>query len=479
MRLIFDESARGAEGLPQAFTDYLASRGPHLFQPGRPITIARAPARIDCMGGIADYSGSVVFEATLARAAIAAYQPRSDPVLRAHSATFAAAGRPCDARFDVGEMREDDGSLKPYSELNARLSGDPESGWAGYVVGAPLVLEKETGHTPAPGGGFLLWSDVPIGVGVASSAALEVAALYAVAAHFDIEIEPERFCTLAQMIENRVVGAACGIMDQTTAALGEAGKLLAIRCRPCTIMGQHELPPGIRVFGLSSRVQHSVAGDAYTRARVSAFMGLKIILEEKRKRGQTITEADEYLCSIPPAQYVSELRHLIPQEMRGSDFLEEYGETTDPVTQVDPETTYRVRAGTDHPVFENRRVEAFIGCMDRARAGDRTALVEAGGLMYASHASYGWNCRLGCAETDLLVALARRLGPERGVYGAKITGGGSGGTVAVLADADVEPRIRQAAEEYEWTTGLEPDIFDGTSPGAFTFGPRRCRLEEE
>ncbi len=479
MRIVFDEQNRGRHALPEAFLHCLRADGPRLFEPGRAVTVARAPARIDCMGGIADYSGSVVFEGTLGRAAVVAFQPRFDPLLRARSATFAASGRPADAEFDLRRMRRSDGAFESCEKLNDLLTADPDSAWAAYLIGALLVLSKEGLHDLSSGGAFLLWSDVPIGVGIASSAAVEVAALHAAVSHFNIKVEPEYFCALAQMIENRIVGAACGIMDQTTAALGESGRLLAIRCQPCELLGQHELPPHTRIFGVSSRVEHSVAGRAYTRARVSAFMGLKIILEEKRKRGLQTSEQDGYLCNVPPEQYVSEFRHMLPEQLRGAEFLAEYGQTTDPVTRVDPEAVYRVRAGADHPVFENQRVQAFIERMDRARAGDRTALVEAGGLMYASHASYGWNCELGCEETDLLVRLARRHGPERGIYGAKITGGGSGGTVAVLADADAEPLIREIAAGYEETTGLRPDIFDDTSPGAFAFGARRCHLEKE
>jgi L-arabinokinase len=98
--------------------------------------------------------------------------------------------------------------------------------------------------------------------------------------------------------------------------------------------------------------------------------------------------------------------------------------------------------------------------------------------MHASHWSYGWNCHLGCRETDQIVDIARRHGPDQGIYGAKITGGGSGGTVAILADAAAEGLVRRIADEYEQSTGLKPDIFDSTSPGACAFGIRTYRLKE-
>jgi L-arabinokinase len=242
-------------------------------------------------------------------------------------------------------------------------------------------------------------------------------------------------------------------------------------------MGQYNLPDNVRVFGLSSRVEHRVSGTAYTHARVAAFMGLRIINEVIEQNSDTENRL-RYLCNLAPQRYHQSYRPRLPESMNGAEFQQQYGSTSDAVTSVDPAACYRVRACTDHPVFENQRVQAFIACMERARACDRTALVEAGGLMYASHWSYGWNCHLGCRETDLLVDMVRRHGPDRGLYGAKITGGGSGGTVAVLAEADAEPLLHEVAAEYEQRTGLRPDIFDSTSPGACAFGTRTYHVKD-
>jgi len=466
------------EELLAGFEDCLLRHGPDLFEPDAPITVARAPARIDCMGGIADYSGSVVFEGPLREAAVVAFQPRSDSLVRVRTAAFGPKGGPREVQHDLADLRDGD-RMKDYEALRQALTADPDDAWAAYVLGALPVLEKEGCHTFRRGANMLLWSDVPIGVGVASSAALEVAAMYATCCALGLEPAGARLAALAQIVENKLVGAPCGIMDQVTTALGESGKLLALRCRPCELMGQHELPAGVRVFGLSSRVEHRVGGSAYGRTRVGAFMGLKVILTELERRGREVAASDHYLCNLAPAAYRREFRPLLPESMTGAEFLRTYGPTTDTATAIDPAQTYRIRACTDHPVFENRRVLAFMDCMDRARDGDRTALVEAGGLMYASHWSYGWNCEMGCPQTDLIVRLVRERGPEAGLYGAKITGGGSGGTVAVLADAEADGVVSDIAAQYEERTGLKPDIFDGTSPGAYAFGPRTYHLKKD
>jgi len=466
---------RRREGLA-GFEAYVRDKGQGFFRPSVPITAARAPARIDVMGGIADYSGSVVLEGTLDRAAVVGFQPRPDRLLRVKSALLEEEGRPCEVEVPLDELRRGNRPLG-YQEVRALLTSQQENAWAAYVLGGPVVLETEGIARIEGGADFLLWSDVPVGVGVASSAAVEVAAMFALLSALGIEVPGERFAALAQIVENRIVGAPCGIMDQVTSALGEGGKLLALRCQPCEVLGLRELPPQARVFGISSHVRHSIGGDAYATARVSAFMGLKIIVTELDKRGTRIGDKDHYLCNISPRTYRDEFRRALPDSISGGEFLKRYGETTDTVTRVNPDKTYNVRLGAEHPIFENYRVETFMECMERARSGDRTALVEAGGLMYASHSSYSWNCGLGCEETDLLVSLVRERGPEYGLYGAKVTGGGSGGTVAILADSSAEGAVREIALEYASRTGIAPDIFDGTSPGAYAFGARQYHLE--
>ena len=103
--------------------------------------------------------------------------------------------------------------------------------------------------------------------------------------------------------------------------------------------------------------------------------------------------------------------------------------------------------------------------------GDLEPMVRAGQLMYASHWSYRNRCGLDCPETSLLVDLARDIGLEGGLYGAKITGGGSGGTVAVLGREEmVMDSVGKVVDAYKSRTGIDPDVFAGSSPGTLEFG---------
>ena len=445
-----------------AFARLCREEAAAFFDGSGPVHVARAPGRLDVMGGIADYSGSVVLEATIGEAACAGAQLRRDGLVRVWS--YGAEHEGLGARREV---RLED--LRPrgdgYGDVRTFLRADPTTAWAAYLAGAFPVLEREGVASDLPGANILLHSSVPVGAGVSSSAAIEVAAMFALDGAFGLGLEGLHLAWLCQIVENEVVGAPCGIMDQVTCALGEAGKLLALRCRPHDLLGLHELPAGWHVYGLNSHVKHSVGGSRYGRARTAAFMGLGIIA---RQVGPD--EMGGYLCNLTPRQYRERFRHLLPGKMRGAEFLERYGRHLDPVTTVNPDEVYSVRACAEHPIYENHRVEAFIVCLQRAREGDAGAGVEAGKLMYGSHWSYGAKCALGSAETDLLMRLVRERGPDQGLLGAKITGGGGGGTVAVLADREVTDTLRAVCAEYGRQTGIQADLITGTSPGAYAAG---------
>jgi L-arabinokinase len=160
--------------------------------------------------------------------------------------------------------------------------------------------------------------------------------------------------------------------------------------------------------------------------------------------------------------------------MLGEDFLKRYGGTTDRITRVDPARTYAVRQPTAHPVCEHARVRRFAEIL--SGRVDEAALEDMGELMFASHASYS-ACGLGSDGTDLLVELVRQAGREAGLFGAKITGGGSGGTVAILGRANAAHAVTEIARRYRDQTGRKPYVFSGSSPGACDFGARNVDIQ--
>ena len=141
------------------------------------------------------------------------------------------------------------------------------------------MLQREHGHRLRHGARVLVRSDVPIGKGVSSSAALDVAAFEALAALAGVAVRRRALALAAQKVENLVVGAPCGVMDQMTAACGRRGHLLELLCQPAEVVGHLPLPPGLEVFGIDSGIRHAVSGADYGSVRAAAFMGYRIVAE--------------------------------------------------------------------------------------------------------------------------------------------------------------------------------------------------------
>ncbi len=434
------------------------------------VWVARVPARLDVMGGIADYSGANVCEAVLGHGMLMAIQARTDRTLRIRSAQTGARSLPVETRIPLDYFTSG-GAVGSYAQVREICHANPIAAWAAYIGGSIFTLLKEENVELPYGFSFLLLSAVPMNVGIGSSAAVEIGTLSCLNAYLNLKLDGARIARLGQMSENHVVGAPCGIMDQIAVANGHAGKLTHILCRPGAVMGEVEIPPGTGFIGINSMVRHSVAGNAYGNVRVGAFMGKKIINELRAKTGRAPLN---YLTEISSVEFQNEYENEIPETILGSDFLAKYKTHDDPVTTIQPDATYRVVGPTRHPIGENERVLKFIAALQTAKSGDEKALVAAGELMYGAHESYRDNCKLSVPDVNFLVEAVQKRGAKAGLYGAKITGGGTGGTVAVFGKiAALKEHIPQIAVEFSRRVGVTPDIFEGTSPGASEFGAKR------
>ena len=434
------------------------------------VWVARVPARLDVMGGIADYSGANVCEAVLGRGMLMALQARTDRTLRIRSMQVGHRSLPVETRIPLDYLASGD-AVGAYAQMRELCLANPLAGWAAYIGGSIFTLLKEESVALPYGFSFMLLSAVPMNVGIGSSASVEIGTLSCLNAYLGLKLDGMRIARLGQMAENHVVGAPCGIMDQIAVASGRKGRLTHILCRPGSIVGEVEIPPGTGLIGINSMVRHSVAGNAYGNVRIGAFMGKKIINELRAKTGRS---ALNYLTEISSQEFQSAYAADIPETMLGSDFLAKYKTHDDPVTTIQPDATYRVAGPARHPIAENERVLKFIAALAAAKAGDATALVTAGEMMYAAHDSYRDNCQLSVPEVNFLVEAVQKRGAKNGLYGAKITGGGTGGTVAVFGKiAALKEHIPQIAVEFSRRVGEMPDIFEGTSPGAIEFGAKR------
>jgi L-arabinokinase len=445
------------------------------------------------MGGIADYTGSLVCEYPLDRAAAVAVCDRDDRQVQVFSFNLLDEHKPFTLRVPLD-------ALTDWYPLRGEFD-QPGRKWAAYVVGCLAVLHDHRMvdlRSLARGITVAVYSSVPAGAGVSSSAALEVASMMALADHFGVPrpmpalarpgeaagiASPMILAGMCQFVENHIVGAPCGIMDQVTSCFASAGMLLRMACQPHELLAPLALPAGVRVVGINSGVKHYVGGGQYGRTRCAAVMAHELILLKMGEIGLAagrVIDRDpmnRYLANLDPDDYKRFFRPYVPEMMKGSEFLDRYGQTIDRVTTVEPHVDYPVRGAADHHVLEARRVRKFAEALEQAAnepphtRGQGRWLDRAGHLMYASHLSYTNDAMLGAPECDLLVQLVREREPA-GLYGAKITGGGGGGTVAVLADEDnhAGEAIAEVMDEYRRRTGKAAELFDGTSPGAWHVG---------
>jgi galactose-1-phosphate uridylyltransferase (family 1) len=408
---------------------------------------AEAPGRLDVMGGIADYSGSWVLQLPIEEKATVRAAFRTDGLLRLHSTTLNATFEWDMADFDM-KIRQETPKSALYAWCKNNIQTLTEGHWAAYVAGACCIFWIESG-LPLRGLNLVLDSQVPPGKGLSSSAAIEVAALRALTQLYGYAPEGTGLAHWAQMAENHIAGAPCGLMDQLAVHLGRPGHLLPILCQPDRVLEPVRIPAGVRFEGIDSGVRHAVSGASYGDVRAAAFMGYSIlathVLRGAAQLRTLIPEGREalpwqgYLCNIDVATFERDFRMLLPVRMTGRDFLAQYGSTIDELTTISPDQSYAVRACTAHPILENERVQQFqqlLQSIDEQRLTHDQSyrndlLGQLGALMYAAHEGYS-ACGLGHTATDAIVASVRQQGWEAGFYGAKITGGGSGGTVCVL-----------------------------------------------
>jgi len=358
--------------------------------------VYRAPGRVNLIGEHTDYNDGFVMPAAIGFACWAAASPRSDAKLRVHSINLNKT-----AEFDLAEQ-------------NPR----PAKDWTDYVRG--VAVQLKLAKQPLRGADLVVASDVPLGAGLSSSAALEVATAYALLGVAGATMDRTAIAQLCQRAENEFVGMRCGIMDQFVACHAQPGSLLMIDCR--SLQGTAvQLDPAARVVIANTMVRHALTGTEYNDRRSQCEEGVR------------------HLSARLPG--VRALRDVSPEELdQNRDLLDDI-----------------VYSRCRHVVTENRRVEQT---RDALKTGD---LARAGELMMESHASLRDDYEVSCDELDIMVGVAME---QPGVFGSRMTGGGFGGcTVTLVPAASVDHFMQNVAREYEARTGLRPEIY-ATVPAA-------------
>jgi galactokinase len=355
---------------------------------GRP-RLFRAPGRVNLIGEHTDYTGGLVMPAAIHFSTWVAAGRREDRTIRAVSEGFP-------------------GALEFSLDLTPKCQGN----WTDYVAGVAAMLEA-AGYR-LRGANLLIHGEVPVGSGLSSSAAIEVATALALLKNSDLFMEPMQLALLCQRAENEFVGIRCGIMDQFISCYGLAGHALLLDCRSLEFWPV-ALPPNVHLIICNTMVRHELAASEYNARRAECEEGV-------RKLGEV----------LPGIRALRDVTLAQLQEHRG---------------RLNDQVFRRCR----HIITENDRV-----CQARS-AFQIGAVGELCHLMADSHRSLRDDYEVSCRELDVMVEIGSR---QRGIYGARMTGGGFGGCTINLVDAaDSAEFQRRVSAEYQHATGLRPDIY--------------------
>lgn len=284
--------------------------------------------------------------------------------------------------------------------------------WSDYARGVAVVLER-AGHR-LRGANLLIRGEVPLGSGLSSSASLEVATAYALLSNSSGRIDPVEMARLCQRAENEFVGMRCGLMDQFIACCAQAGRALMLDCRSLEYR-LVPLPADVTLVVCNTMVKHELASSEYNTRRAECEEGVRILARSlprvRSLRDVTSGELDR-LCGDMPDVINKRCKHV---------------------------------------VGENARV------LEAAAALEGADLKTFGRLMGESHRSLRDDYAVSCAELDLMVELA---GQVRGVYGARMTGGGFGGcTINLVSAGSVTQFKEEVAGGYTKATGIAPKLY--------------------
>jgi len=355
---------------------------------GRP-TIYRAPGRVNLIGEHTDYNDGFVMPAALDLYTYVAVRPRSDRRLRVYSE-------------NLHEMRD--------FELDSIRCGRTGH-WSDYVRGVAGVLES-SGYK-LRGADLAITSEVPMGSGLSSSAALEVSTAWALLNNSQINVDPNTIPQICQRAEHLYPETQCGIMDQFISCHGRAGHALMLDCRSLDFQ-LLPVPSQVRLMVCNTMVRHEHASGGYNARRRECEEGLQMLTQVlpgiRALRDVTVDELEQHRHRLSPVIY------------------------------------RRVR----HVVTENERVKMAASALQAAD------IAKLGKLMADSHRSLRDDYEVSTPELDLMVELARN---QKGVYGARMTGGGFGGCTVNLVHFDRAEEVQQRLVQlYEAKTGLRPTI---------------------
>jgi galactokinase len=366
----------------------LTERFEELF--GNRPRIFRAPGRVNLIGEHTDYNDGFVMPAAVGFSTYVAIAARPDRKLIIHSEEF-----PGDFEFDLDHLPE-------------RRTG----AWCDYVIGIASVLQRR--GLKLQGANLLVHGEVPIGSGLSSSAAVEVASAFALMSQGETQLPLPEVAKLCREAENTFVGARVGIMDQFVSCMGKAGHAFFLDCRSLEFQFV-PIPAGIRLVVCNTMVKHDLATGAYNTRREECEEGVRCFAKwdptMRALRDVSVEMLDQHVHDLPAT----------------------------------------IGKRCTHVVRENQRT------LDAARALTEGDLARVGELMRESHRSLRDLYEVSCRELDIMVEAAQG---RPGFCGGRMTGGGFGGcTINLVRETNSEEFAQRIAESYRQQTGITPQVY--------------------
>ena len=356
-----------------------------------PRWIVAAPGRVNIIGEHTDYNGGFVFPMGIERY------------------TILAADNAADTSSDKVSVRCMRFNETSNIKLSSIVRGEPK--WSNYIRG--VILGYQQKGISVPPLDVMMNSSVPLGGGLSSSAALEVATGTLIEAATDKHISLKDKALIGQQAEHVFAGVPCGIMDQFISAMARKDSIMLLDCRSYETHWTTISDQSVAFLIINSNVKHQLASGEYGKRRTECEQAAKI-LNVELLRDATI----EMLESAK-----SKMNNI-----------------------------YYRRA--KHVITENKRT------IEAAAALEKSQLEEAGCLMFESHQSLKNDFEVSCSELDCIVNIAKKIGTDGGVYGCRMTGGGFGGCAIALVKTNFIPQITETIEkEYKTKTGLNCTIF--------------------
>jgi galactokinase len=352
--------------------------------------IFRAPGRVNLIGEHTDYNDGFVMPAAIGFSTYVAVGGRADRKLVIHSEQFAGH-----FEFDLDGL--------PRQRLGS---------WCDYILGVALALQQR--GLDLDGANLLVHGEVPIGAGLSSSAAIEVASALALMSRSTVQLPLPEIAKLCRQAENNFVGARVGIMDQFVSCVGKSGQAILLDCRTLDYRFV-PIPSGVELVVCNTMVKHEVATSGYNARRAES------------------EEAVRYFMKWDPT--VRALRDV------SLDLLNEHAQDLPPA----------ILKRCTHVIHENERTLAA------ARALAASDFAEIGELMRASHGSLRDQYEVSCRELDVMVDSAEGL---PGFIGGRMTGGGFGGcTINLVHEEHAADFAAQIADRYRAATGIEAQVY--------------------